>query len=365
MNKLKTMKHCIIIGTRPEIIKMSPIIRELQAANESFFIIHSNQHYSKEMDAVFFDELELPTSKYNLNIGSGLHGAQTAKIIQGVEDILINERPDIVYVQGDTNTVLGGAIAAVKLGIKVAHIEAGLRSFDKRMPEEINRIITDHSSDFLFPPTEKAANILINEGIDRDNIFIVGNTIVDAVLHNIDLAKQKINILSKLNLDSKKYFLLTLHRPSNVDIKDVLIEIIEGLSIMSKQFGLSIIFPIHPRTKNQIDKFNIKLPKEFIAIEPIGFLEMLQLEQNAKIIFTDSGGIQEEACILRVPCVTMRENTERPETVDVGANILAGTSKDEIIKCANLMFSINPDWVNPLGDGKSSRKIIDIVNKVL
>src|SRR5665647_453229 len=218
MKKSKPMKHCIILGTRPEIIKMSSLIRELQDNGEDFIIIHSNQHYSKEMDAVFFEELELPKPKYNLNIGSGLHGAQTAKIIQGVEEILVDEKPDVVYVQGDTNTVLGGALAAAKLGIKVAHIEAGLRSYDRNMPEEINRIMTDHISDFLFSPTEAAAKILKSEGIDESKIFVVGNTIVDAVSQNIDIAKAKVDILNKLNIKEKEYFLLTLHRPGNVAV---------------------------------------------------------------------------------------------------------------------------------------------------
>lgn len=356
--KNANIRHCIILGTRPEIIKMSSLIRELKNNNYNFFIIHSNQHYSKEMDEVFFKELELPQPKYNLNIGSGNHGEQTAKIIKGVEDILLNEKPDIVYVQGDTNTVAGGAIAASKLGIKIAHIEAGLRSYDRMMPEEINRIITDHISDFLFVPTEKAAKALKEEGIDKDKIFIVGNTIVDAVFQNIELAKHKADILKKFNVKAGNYFLLTLHRPSNVDNKNVFSEIIDGLSDVNKKFGFKIIFPIHPRTKNQIEKFGINLPEGILAVDPIGFLEMLQLEQNARLILTDSGGIQEEACILNVPCITIRENTERPETVDVGANILAGTSRVGIVKSAEIMLAASTKWDNPLGDGRSAKNII-------
>lgn len=357
------MKHAIILGTRPEIIKLSSLIRLLQKNQADFYIIHSNQHYSKEMDEVFFEELELPKPKYNLEVGSLAHQEMIEQIQTKTEAVLLKDKPDIIYVQGDTNTALAGALAGANLGIKIAHVEAGLRSYDKTMPEENNRITIDHKSDYLFAPTEKAANILKNENIDSDKIHIVGNTIVDAVYENLSIAQNKIDILTDLNLKKKGYFLLTLHRPSNVDEKKPLSEILEALSEIYNKYQLPIVFPIHPRTKKQLDKFGLVLPEGAKAIEPVSFLEMLQLEKNAKLILTDSGGIQEEACILQVPSVTLRFNTERPETLEVGASVLAGNNKNQIIEAVNTMINKDTNWPNPFGDGKSAEKIIRIIEK--
>jgi UDP-N-acetylglucosamine 2-epimerase (non-hydrolysing) len=279
-----------------------------------------------------------------------------------LEDILIEEKPNVIFVQGDTNTVMAGALAASKLGVKIAHIEAGLRSYDRTMPEEINRIVTDHISDYLFPPTPKAAKILLEEGIDRSKIFEVGNTIVDAVYQNLDIAKDKINVLKNLKLEKGKYFLLTMHRPSNVDSKENLESIIKALAEIAKEYQLPIIFPIHPRTKKQLDLFKMALPKGVREINPVGFLEMLQLERNAKLVLTDSGGIQEEACILKVPSVTLRENTERPETVEVGASMLAGHDQEKIIEYSNIMITRKPVWENPFGNGDTGKNILDILS---
>lgn len=356
------MKLAIILGTRPEIIKMSSLIRACEKHSLDYFIIHSNQHYSPEMDEIFFDELELPKPKYNLGVGSLSHAKMTAKMLDGLEEILVEEKPDVIFVQGDTNTVMAGALAASKLGVKIAHIEAGLRSYDRTMPEEINRIVTDHISDYLFPPTPKAAEILIEEGIDDKKIFKVGNTIVDAVYQNLDIAQDKINVPKNLKLEKGKYFLLTMHRPSNVDIKENLESIIKALAEIAKEYQLPMIFPIHPRTKKQMEAFGLALPEGVREIQPVGFLEMLQLERNAKLILTDSGGIQEEACILKVPSVTLRENTERPETVEVGASILAGSDTEEILRATKKMVTTAPTWENPFGDGKSAEKIINIVS---
>lgn len=302
----------IVLGTRPEIIKMSPVIRECEEKGLDYFILHTGQHYSYEMDRVFFDELELPQPKYNLDVGSGTHAEQTGRIMIGVEKVLMKERPDIVLVQGDTNTTLSGALAAAKLQIKVGHVEAGLRSFDRRMPEEINRVLTDHISDYLFAPTEKARQNLLREGLDGSRIYVTGNTIVDAVYQNLEIAKKKVNVLKDLGLKSEGYFLVTAHRQENVDVKERLKGILKGLELIHQEFSMPVVFPIHPRTRRRIEEFGLSLDG-IEVINPLGFLEFLQLEANARLVLTDSGGVQEETCILKVPCVTLRDNTERPE----------------------------------------------------
>lgn len=349
------MKISIILGTRPEIIKLSPIIREFQKQQLDFFIVHTNQHYSENMDAVFFKELELPQPKYNLGVGSGLHGEMTSKMLMGIEKVLIKEKPDWVIVQGDTNTVLAGALAASKLQIKVGHVEAGLRSYDRTMPEEINRILTDHISDALFCPTQKQADIVKGEGINQENIHVTGNTIVDAVFQNLTLIEK----YPELNhYKNENYFLLTSHRPSNVDQKETLENIIRAVEDISKKHDLFTYFPIHPRTRKQMETFGIKVNPKYIKImDPVGYLEMLALESNAKLILTDSGGIQEEACILNIPSVTLRENTERPETINVKASMLAGNKIENIQNFSQIMINSKRDWTNPFGDGKSATLI--------
>lgn len=355
------MKIAIIIGTRPEIIKMSPIIRECRRRRLNYFILHTNQHYSINLDKIFFKELGLPQPKYNLGTGSGSHGKQTGKMLVEIEKVLIKEKPDIVLVEGDTNTVLAGALAAAKLHIKVGHIEAGLRSYFREMPEEINRILIDHCSDFLFAPTQKAKEILLKEGIPARKIFVVGNTIVDAVYQNLKLAQKKSRILNHLHLVKRNYFLVTVHRQENVDKKERLKGILEGLGLIYKKFNLPIIYPIHPRTKKMIVRFKLLIPRGVNLIEPVGFLDFLQLETSAKLVLTDSGGIQEEACILRVPCVTLRDNTERPETIEVGGNILAGVSPMKILLATKKMLKKPKKWENPFGVGKSGEKILNIL----
>jgi len=355
------MKIAIILGTRPEIIKMSPIIRECQKRKLGFFVLHTNQHYSHNLDNIFFEELQLPKPKYNLKIGSGTNAKQTGKMMIRIEKVLIKENPSIVLIEGDTNTVLAGALTAAKLHIKVAHIEAGLRSYFREMPEEINRILTDHCSDLLFAPTEKSKGILINEGISKNKIFVTGNTIVDAVYQNSKLAERKSKIFKKFNLKKKKYFLLTLHRPENVDKKKRLEKIFQGLDLICKKTGLVIIFPIHPRTKKRISEFKLKVPEEIKLIKPVGYLDFLQLEKNTALVLTDSGGVQEESCILKVPCITLRDNTERPETIEVGSNILAGVEPEIILKSFSKMLDKKRNWKNPFGNGVSGEKIINII----
>ena len=350
----------IVLGTRPEIIKMSPVIRECEEKGLDYFILHTGQHYSYEMDRVFFDELELPQPKYNLDVGSGTHAEQTGRIMIGVEKVLMKERPDIVLVQGDTNTTLSGALAAAKLQIKVGHVEAGLRSFDRRMPEEINRVLTDHISDYLFAPTEKARQNLLREGLDGSRIYVTGNTIVDAVYQNLEIAKKKVNVLKDLGLKSEGYFLVTAHRQENVDVKERLKGILKGLELIRQEFSMPVVFPMHPRTRRRIREFGLSLDG-IEVINPLGFLEFLQLEANARLVLTDSGGVQEETCILKVPCVTLRDNTERPETIEVGANMLAGTDPEKILGCSKIMLNRGRNWENPFGDGKAGKRIVGII----
>ncbi len=354
------MMIAIILGTRPEIIKMSPIIRECEKRHIDYFIVHTGQHYSYNMDKIFFDQLGICDARYNLDIGSGMHGEQTAKMICGIENILIKERPDVILVEGDTNTVLAGALAACKLLIKVGHVEAGLRSYDMCMPEEINRILTDNCSDYLFSPTEKSREMLLREGISDKKIFVVGNTIVDAIYQNLKLSKE--DTMKKLELKRKEYILVTIHRQENVDNEERFRSIIGGVELVSKELNLPVIYPIHPRSIKMMEKFGLNLINGNIRlIDPLDYLNFIRLEVGAKIILTDSGGIQEEACILNVPCVTMRDNTERPETIDIGSNILAGADSKHILECAKKMICKDDNWKNPFGDGNAARKIVDVL----
>lgn len=361
----------IIFGTRPEIIKLAPVIWKCQQDNIPFFCIHTGQHYSHEMDQVFFETLGLPDPDYNLDIGKmnlGGHGPSTGMMMTEIEKILMKEMPDVVVVQGDTNSVLAGALVATKLQhfttkkmIKVAHIEAGLRSYDRSMPEETNRIIVDHLADFLFVPTETQRNILLSEGINDNKIFVTGNTIVDAVTQIATRQSASSNILQDLELIKESYILLTLHRQENVDSAEILLSIIEGLRQISEISGVEIIFPIHPRTEKRLAEFNIVLPAGIRMIRPANYTDFISLQSNAQMILTDSGGVQEEACIFRVPCVTLRDNTERPETEDVGANYVSGTNSANILAGYHHMMSKEKNWDNPFGDGKAAEKILEII----
>ena len=350
MRNILITKICIILGTRPEIIKMSPIVRACEEKGVEYFILHTGQHYSYEMDKAFFDDLELPNPKYNLDVGSGTHAVQTARILTGIEEVLLKEKPDVVLVQGDTNTVMAGALAASKLHIKIGHVEAGLRSYDRNMPEEINRIIADHISDYLFAPTETSRQNLLAEGISDDKIFVTGNTVVDAVFQNLKISKKHMNVLSRLGISPQKYFLVTMHRAENVDIKERLESVLDALRELRVKYDMPIIFPMHPRTAKMVETFGLSLD-DIVVLPPQGYLEFLQLEENAFVILTDSGGLQEEGCILGTPCVTLRDNTERPETIDVGANVLAGADKGIILKCVDDWNNSDSKWNNPFGDG--------------
>jgi len=353
------MKLSVVLGTRPEIIKMSPIIRVCERLSLDYFILHTGQHYSYVMDRVFFEQLGLPEAKYNLDVGSGSHAEQTGRMLIDIEKVLQKEAPDVVLVEGDTNTVLAGALAAVKLGISVGHVEAGLRSYDRGMPEEINRILADHSSDYLFAPTEKSKQILLGEGIAEEKIFVTGNTVVDAVFQNLEISKSKRNVLDDLGLNASEYILATVHRQENVDNEGRLRGIIEGLE-KTKDLGFDLVYPVHPRARKCLKTFGVK-PNGLRLVEPLDYLSFLQLESNARLVLTDSGGVQEEACVLGVPCVTLRDNTERPETLEVGANVLAGTNPVEIVDKVKLMLDRRNSWENPFGDGEAGGRIVQLL----
>ena len=357
------MKTAVILGTRPEIIKMAPVIRELEKRRADYFVLHTGQHYSYSLDRVFFEQLELPPPRYNLEAGSGAHGEETAKMLAGIEPKLTEEKPAVVLVEGDTNSVLAGALAAAKLHIKVGHVEAGLRSYDRTMPEEINRVITDHISDYLYAPTARAGEILLGEGIPAEKIFVTGNTIADAVRQNLAIAEKRQDALTKLGLKPGEYILVTMHRQENVDNKARLAAILHGLKLVREKFGLTLVYPAHPRSVKRLREFGLDTPG-LNLIEPLDFLSFLQVESRARLILTDSGGVQEEACILGVPCVTLRDNTERPETLEAGANVLAGASPEEIARQAEIMAGRNQDWANPFGDGYAAGKILNTLTEV-
>ena len=356
------MKIGIIVGTRPEIIKMAPVVRECQKRAIPFFIIHSNQHYSVEMDAIFFEELELPAPHYNLGVGSGLHSNQTGNILIKMEPILLAEKPDVVLVQGDTNTVLAGALAASKLDIKVGHIEAGLRSYDRTMPEETNRILTDHMSEYLFAVGPNQQAILAKEGIAAEHIYIVGNTVSDSLFQHLEISAAKSTILEQLSVTAGHYFLVTAHRAANVDIAAHLLELLGLFDKLHAKYSQTIVWPIHPRTQAKLKEFGIVIPPYLKLLPPIGYLDFIQLQKHAQLILTDSGGIQEEACLLGVPCITLRENTERPESIEVGANVLVGRNADKALAAADKWLSVGEfSWINPFGDGHVAEAILNIV----
>ena len=352
------MKICIIFGTRPEIIKLFPLISHLKKKNVNFFTIHTGQHKIFSMEGQFLNYFKIKP-KYILKTKKNF----LPETIKKISKICVKEKPDYIINQGDTNSVLASSLSFNSIKnkkTKLVHLEAGLRSFDRTMPEEINRIIADHISDILLAPTNFACQNLKNENIKKNKVYNVGNTIFDA----ISLNKQKINskILKKLDLVKKNFYLLTLHRPDMVDNKINLNKILKFFISLSKKSNIKIIFPIHPRTKDKIKKISSYENKHLLFIEPCNYLDFLSLQKNAKIIFTDSGGIQEEACILKTPCITIRKNTERPETTSMGVNILVDYSKKKIITAIKKFLVRKIIWKNPYGSNVSE-KILKILKK--
>ena len=347
------MKIATIIGARPQFIKSATISRIFKNYNDiNEIIIHTGQHYDENMSEIFFNELKIPKPNYNLEVGSESHGKQTAMMLEKIEAILLKEKPDWVLVYGDTNSTIAGALAATKLHIKIAHVEAGLRSFNRKMPEEINRIATDHISDILFVPTQNAMNLLANEGI-VERAVLVGDIMYDAILYNQKLADEKYKLSDITNLNN--FYLGTIHRPSNTDNLVRLQYIFSAFS----ELDLPIILPLHPRTQKIIKK--IKYSKNVKIIEPVSYLKMIVLLKNCKKVLTDSGGLQKEAYYLHKPCITMRDETEWIETLENNWNFIVGADKDLILeKVKNKEFGKQKDY---FGDGKAAEKIVDFIYK--
>lgn len=358
------MKLLHVVGARPNYMKIAPIIT--RAAHYDCFsqvLVHTGQHYDAKMSDIFFNELELPTPDYYLGVGSGSHAQQTAKIMMAFEPVITSEKPDLVFVAGDVNSTIACALVAVKLGVPIAHVEAGLRSFDWTMPEEINRILTDRISTILFTPSHDANENLIAEGVDPSKIVFVGNVMIDTLVRLLPQTEERwASLQTKLDLSS--YILVTLHRPSNVDSPKQLKEILEALQVLSESY--SIIFPVHPRTRQRIDSLGLQSSNNFVLMEPLGYLDFLALERNASLVITDSGGVQEETTFLGIPCLTVRENTERPITISKGTNQLVNPSKLEILSAAWSIIASQPCLkVNEIEfwDGRASERIVDFLLK--
>lgn len=353
----------IVVGTRPEIIKMAPVVRACIARRTPYLLLHTGQHYSFEMDGVFFRELRLPAPHHNLEVGSTTAPSQIASILTGFESIFASERPDVLLVEGDTNSVLAGALCAQKLGIPVGHVEAGLRSYDRTMPEEINRILTDHLSEHLFAPTEKSRQILLGEQIAPHRIHVTGNTVVDELLLQKPRATRP-ELFAQFDVTPRQFALATVHRAENTDDTTRLKGIFQGLADSAKALGVPVLAALHPRTQARLKSLGMEMNGGAVrALPPLSYLDFLGLHAEAALVLTDSGGLQEEACSLRVPCVTLRDNTERPESVDVGANVLAGAEPAKIVAAARAMRDRPRDWPNPFGDGTSGLQIVDLLLK--
>ncbi|WNS74820.1 UDP-N-acetylglucosamine 2-epimerase (non-hydrolyzing) [Bacillus sp. DTU_2020_1000418_1_SI_GHA_SEK_038] len=354
------MKILTVVGTRPQLVKVAPVSRMLrQLVTE--VLINTGQHYDYNMAGVFFDELNIPKPDYDLGCGSASHGKQTAAMLQKIEEVMMDERPDAVLVYGDTNSTLAGALAASKLHIPTIHIEAGLRSFDKKMPEEINRVLTDHISSLLFAPTEAAVENLKREGI-TNNVINAGDVMYDAVLYNTAIAEEKYT-LKPFRVTEKNYILATIHRPYNTDSPDKLTAIVHAFEKMQE----TVIFPVHPRTKQRLEEFGLYdrlyQSSHIQLISPISYLEMLLLEKKAKAIITDSGGVQKEAYFAKVPCITLRSETEWVETVEAGCNHLVNVLNEDLSAVIQEIIP-NGDYSKKLfGDGKASEKIVKEILK--
>ncbi len=360
----------IAVGVRPGIVMFAPVVHEFRRRRLPHFVIHTAQHYSPNMDAQFFDDLELPAPDYRLRgvAKKRTHGGQTAVMLEGIERILLERRPCLFLVGGDANTNLAGALAARKLRISVGHVEAGERSHDWRMPEEHNRVVIDHISDFLFVTSERGVENLRREGV-RGEIHIVGNPIVDASLQHLDLAMRKSDALRRFGLEPRRYAILTMHREENVDDDASLRRALEGVSAAAQELDLRVLFPAHPRTLKRLQEFGLlpwiaSLPR-VTTIEAVGYLDFLALLAKARLVFTDSGGVQQEACIHRVSCVTLRDNTEWIETLRIGANQLAGCDPQRILAAAHEADAAERNWPLPFGDGTAARQIAAISERII
>ncbi|AEP09354.1 non-hydrolyzing UDP-N-acetylglucosamine 2-epimerase [Micavibrio aeruginosavorus] len=354
------MKICTIVGARPQFIKAAVVSRALANVPSCVeIIIHTGQHYDPNMSDIFFDEMEIPKPAYNLGVGGGTHGQNTGRMIEGIEAIFLKEQPDFVLVYGDTDSTLAGALAAVKLHIPVAHVEAGLRSFNRKMPEEINRVLTDHASDILFVPTKTAKKNLLDEGISGEHVQIVGDVMLDAARFYGRKAEEESNILKRHSLHKSGYILATIHRAENTNDGDRMRSIFKGFSACNDE----IILPIHPRTQKMISNLGLAVPGNVRVIDPVGYLDMVALEKNAMLIATDSGGVQKEAYFHEVPCITLRDETEWVELVDAGANILVGADSEKISVALSSKHCGDDVFSGELyGDGDAAGKIVSYLS---
>lgn len=346
------MKVVSIVGARPEFIQAAPVTRALRPRHQEI-LVHTGQHYDYEMSAIFFQQLGLPAPDYNLEIGSGSHAQQTGHALIRLEAVLEAEYPDWVIVRGDTNSTLAGALAAVKLGLRLVHIEAGLRSFDKTMPEEINRVLTDRIADVLFCPTDIAVRNLAAEGITT-SVYQVGDVMYDALLHNVTLAEVRSTVLADLGLSPRNYLLATIHRAGNTDVRENLTAILAALAETNEL----IVFPVHPRTRRQMASFDLDVTPNVRLVEPLSYFDILVLQKHARLLLTDSGGMQKEAYCLGTPCVTLRDQTEWVETVEAGWNVLVGSDTQRITQA---IHSFKPPTEQPAlyGDGRAAERIVD------
>lgn len=350
------MKIISVVGARPQFIKLGPLSNELRKVHKEI-IVHTGQHFDKEMSDSFFFELGIANPDYNLNINSGSHGDQTGRMLIELEKVVVNEKPDLIVVFGDTNSTLAGALVGSKLHIPIVHVEAGLRSFNKYMPEEINRIVADHTSDYLFAPTQTAMNNLQKESLSSKS-FLTGDIMVDSHLSALEkVSKQK--SIEKYFIEIDNYYLLTLHRPYNVDNSQNLSSILEELS----RLGEKILFPVHPRTRSIIEQNSITVPENFILTKPVGYLEFVELQSKCKKIITDSGGIQKEAYILKKPCITLRSETEWVETVNVGWNLLINPSVEKNYSAKIELFEPSTEHPSIFGENVT-QKMIEIINSI-
>lgn len=350
------MKILSVVGARPEFIQATPVSRALRAIPQiQEILVHTGQHYDYLMSQTFFDELGIPAPDYNLEVGSGGHGQQTAEILVRLEEVLLKEQPDLVIVRGDTNSTLAGALAASKLHIPTAHIEAGERSFDRRMPEEVNRLVSDRLADVHFCVSRAAIQRLAAEGI-TDTVYWVGDVMLDAMLQNLPIARRKSNILTRLELTPKQYALVTVHRAANTDVPDRLRQIVDALNAVPE----TVVFPAHPRTRKALASLGARFKDHVKLIEPLGYFDIVTLEENARLIATDSGGVQREAYFLGTPCLTLRAETEWSETVQVGWNKLVNTDPAQITQS---WFSFSPPAERPpiFGAGTAGQQIAQIL----
>ena len=354
---------CTVVGARPNFMKMAPVILELKRRKIDQYSVHTGQHYDTQMSTIFFDELGMPKPDAFLGVGSCSHAEQTARIMVSFEKLCLEQNPSLVIVAGDVNSTLACALVAAKLHIPVAHVEAGLRSFDRSMPEEINRIVTDHLSSILFTTEPSGNDNLLKEGIFSDQTHFVGNTMIDSLMTHLDKALEG-KPWEKYNLEPDGYGLVTLHRPANVDDLSTLTEI--GLALKKIGAELPLLFPVHPRTRDRLAQ-TLSDGNSIRIVEPLGYLDFLALMAKARVVLTDSGGIQEETTILGVPCVTIRPNTERPITIESGTNRLAGVTKQGIVEAAGDALSQKYTNTTPpiLWDGQAAGRIVDVVEKAL